>query len=138
VPAGATPVLLKRYFDEWGERYLDVDPESRVRSPASVKVPSGAFQDIFDAWAGELAYDPALVRAPIAIIRGEWDAYCTDQDAGWLFDALSASPMKRDIKISRATHLMHLETMRHALYRESIAFLNGGDEAPVPLSAGYQ
>jgi pimeloyl-ACP methyl ester carboxylesterase len=138
VPAGATPVLLKRYFDEWGERYLDVDPESRVRFPASVKVPSGAFQDIFDAWAGELAYDPALVRAPIAIIRGEWDAYCTDQDAGWLFDALSASPMKRDIKISRATHLMHLETMRHALYRESIAFLNGGDEAPGPLSGGYQ
>jgi hypothetical protein len=25
---------------------------------------------------------------------------------------------------------MHLETMRHALYRESIAFLGGDDEAP--------
>ena len=118
-------MLLRRHFDEWGKRYLDSDPASRTRSPAAVKVPSGAFQDIFDARAGELAYDPGLVRAPVAIIRGEWDAYCTDTDARWLFGALNASPERRDIKISRGTHLMHLETMRQALYRESIAFLEG-------------
>jgi pimeloyl-ACP methyl ester carboxylesterase len=129
VPDGAAPVLSRRHFADWGERYLDIDPESRTRAPAAVKVPSGAFQDIFDAWAGELAYEPRLLRAPVAIIRGEWDAYCTDEDARWLFDALG-SPNKRDIKISRGTHLMHLETMRYALYRESIAFLAGGDEAP--------
>jgi pimeloyl-ACP methyl ester carboxylesterase len=123
VPRGEEPVLSRRHFDEWGQRYLDTDAASRARSPAAVKVPSGAFQDIFDAWAGELAYDPALVRAPVAIIRGEWDAYCNDADAHWLFGALKASPEKRDIKISRGTHLMHLEAMRGALYRESIAFL---------------
>jgi pimeloyl-ACP methyl ester carboxylesterase len=129
VPDRAEPVLSRRHFDEWGERYLDVDPDSRSRSPAAVKVPSGAFQDIFDTWAGELPYDPAGVRAPVAIIRGEWDAYCTDADARWLFDALAGSPNKRDIKVSRGTHLMHLEAMRYALYRESIAFLAGDDEA---------
>ena len=43
-----------------------------------------------------------------------------------------ASPVKRDIKISRGTHLMHLEAMRYALYRESIAFLLGDDQAPMP------
>ena len=137
VPPGATPVLLKRHFDEWGERYLDVDPESRRRSPPSVKVPSGAFQDIFDAWAGELAYEPRLVRAPVAIIRGEWDAYCTDADARWLFDAFTASPIKQDVKISHGTHLMHLETMRHALYRASIAFLDR-DKTPTPQTDGRQ
>jgi hypothetical protein len=42
------------------------------------------------------------------------DAYCTDEDARWLFDALTSSPSKRDVKISRGTHLMHLETMRYA------------------------
>jgi pimeloyl-ACP methyl ester carboxylesterase len=130
VPKNAAPVLSRRHFDEWGERYLDVDPQSRSRAPAAVTVPSGAFQDIFDAWAGELAYEPRLVRAPVAIIRGEWDAFCTDEDARWLFDALAGSPNKRDIKISRGTHLMHLETMRYALYRQSIAFLQGGDQAP--------
>ena len=61
--------------------YLDTDPESRTRSPASVKTPSGPLQDIADAWAGDLAYDPGLIRAPVAIIRGEWDSLATDADA---------------------------------------------------------
>lgn len=131
VPPGEPPVLSRRHFDEWGERYLDVDPESRTRNPASVKVPSGAFQDIFDAWAGDLAYDPGLVRAPVAIIRGEWDGMCTDEDANWLCRALTSSPVRRDIKIGRATHLMHLEANRHALYRAAEAFLAGQDEPAV-------
>jgi len=125
VPAGAEPVLSRRHFDEWGERYLDVDPASRTREPAAVKTPSGAFQDIFDAWAGELAYDPGLVRAPVALIRGEWDSFCTDEDARWLFDALRGAPSRRDVKIARATHLMHLEANRFALYREAETFLAG-------------
>jgi pimeloyl-ACP methyl ester carboxylesterase len=128
VPAAAAPVLSRRQFEAWGESYLDGDPDSRRRSPPSVKVPSGPLQDIFDAWAGQLAYDPARLRAPVAIIRGEWDNYCTDADAHWLFQALTASPIRRDIKINRGTHLMHLEAMRKALYRESIAFLCAGDE----------
>ena len=130
VPPGEQAVLSKAHFEEWSERYLEVDPESRSRSPAAVKVPSGAFQDIFDAWAGELAYDPAKVRAPVAILRGEWDSYCADEDARWLLNALKASPMRRDIKVSRATHLMHLEENRYVLYREAETFLNGADAAP--------
>lgn len=130
VPADEAPVLLKRHFDEWGEAYLDVDPDSRTRSPAAVKVAGGAFQDIYDAWVGELAYDPALIRAPVAIIRGEWDNLCNDADAAWLFQALSAAPIRRDVKIARATHLMHLEVNRYALYRETEAFLAGRDTAP--------
>jgi pimeloyl-ACP methyl ester carboxylesterase len=130
VPDGASPVLSRRQFDEWGERYLDIDPDSRGRSPASVKVPSGAFQDIFDGWAGKLAYDPGLIRAPVAIIRGEWDGMCTDRDANWLYDNLTAAPIRRDIKISRGTHLMHLEESRFALYRETEAFLSACDVSP--------
>ena len=129
VPAGEQPVLLERHFRDWGEAYLDADPTSRTRSPPAVKVPSGAFQDIFDAWAGELAYDPALIRAPVAIIRGAWDSMCRDEDARWLFDALTTAAVKRDVKIGRATHLMHLESGRHALYRETEAFLSGEDTA---------
>ncbi len=67
------------------------------------------------------------MRAPVAIIRGEWDSLCTDADARWLFDSLKQSPRRRDVKISRATHLMHLEENRYALYREVETFLAGGD-----------
>jgi pimeloyl-ACP methyl ester carboxylesterase len=123
VPAGKQPVLSRAHFADWGEAYLDCDPASRTRTPAAVKVPGGAFQDIFDAWAGELAFDPGLVRAPVAIIRGEWDSLCTDADARWMFDALAASRARRDIKIARATHLMHLETGRVNLYQEAETFL---------------
>jgi len=130
VPPHEPPVLSRAHFDDWGKRYLDSDPESRSRAPAAVKIPTGPFVDILRAWHGALAYDPGLVRAPVAIIRGAWDGLLPDADAAWLFDAFAASPMRRDIKIGRATHLMHFEAMRHALYRESIAFLDGDDEAP--------
>jgi pimeloyl-ACP methyl ester carboxylesterase len=128
VPASATPVL-SRHFDEWGERYLDSDGESRSRDPAAVKVPSGPFIDILRAWHGKLGYEPALVQAPVALIRGEWDGVVPDQDARWLFDAFTAGPFKRDIKISRGTHLMHLEVMRTELYRETNSFLLGRTQA---------
>jgi pimeloyl-ACP methyl ester carboxylesterase len=130
VPRGEPPVLERRLFEPWGEAYLDSDFESRTRNPPAVKNPSGAFQDIYDAWAGELAYDPALIRAPVALIRGAWDGLCTDRDAEWLFDGMAAAPIRRDIKIARATHLMHLEENRYALYREAETFLRGGDTVP--------
>jgi pimeloyl-ACP methyl ester carboxylesterase len=129
-PKNEPPVLSRRHFEEWGERYLDSDPESRTRSPAAVKTPTGPLADILHAWHGELGYDPAEVQASVAIIRGAWDGLIPDEDARWLFDAFTGAPMKRDIKIGRATHLMHLESMRFALYRESIAFLQGNDKAP--------
>jgi pimeloyl-ACP methyl ester carboxylesterase len=128
VPAGETPVLTRAHFEEWGPLYLDSDSSSRSRSPASVKVPNGPVQEIADAFAGTLAYDPAAITAPVAIIRGAWDHVVTDADANWLFDALKNSPIKRDVKISRGTHLMHLETSRYALYREAQLFLEARDQ----------
>jgi len=130
VPPHEQPVLSRAHFDDWAERYLDSDLESRGRNPPGVKTPTGPFIDILHAWHGKLAYDPASVRAPVAIIRGEWDGLIPDNDARWLFDAFTSSAIKRDIKINRATHLMHLEAMRYALYRESIAFLAAADEVP--------
>jgi Protoglobin len=59
------------------------------------------------------------------VVRGAWDGLCTDADARWLFDRLARAPERRDVKIDRGTHLMHLEEMRTALWQESIAFLIG-------------
>jgi pimeloyl-ACP methyl ester carboxylesterase len=130
VPAGEPPVLSRRHFEDWGPRYLATDAESGTRSPQSVKVPCGPVQEISEAQAGRLAYDPGAIRAPVAILRGEWDHLVTDCHAHWLFNALRNSALKRDIKISRGTHLLHLEAGRYALYRETQAFLDGQDQAP--------
>jgi len=133
LPLGEPPVLSRIHFDDWARRYLDTDPQSRRRTPAGVKIPSGPFIEILRAWHGELAYDPSRVSAPVAILRGAWDGLVTDSDARWLFDAFTHSPVKRDVKIGRGTHLMHLESMRPALWRESATFLLGDDVAAVPL-----
>lgn len=122
---GHPPVLSEEHFRDWGQRYLRTDPDSGVRTPPSVKMPTGIVHEITAAWHGRLAYDPSRISAPVAIIRGEWDSMCTDADAKWLFDGLSGSPTKRDVKISRVTHLMHLEESRYALYRETQTFLEG-------------
>jgi pimeloyl-ACP methyl ester carboxylesterase len=138
LPAHEPPVLLRRHFDDWAQRYLATDPDSARSSPPAVKTPAGPFVDVLRAWHGELAYDPGLVETPIAIIRGAWDGVVTDADARWLFDGFSRSPIKRDIKISRATHLMHLETMRVALWRGSIDFLLGDDEGNIQSSSPHE
>lgn len=130
VPAHEAPVMSHSHFETWAAAYLDCDPASRDRTPPSVKVPSGAFQDIYDAWAGDFPYDLGLITAPVVIIRGEWDSLCSDADAKFLFDGFRNAPIRQDVKISRATHLMHLEAGRFALYRETACFLKGGDLAP--------
>jgi pimeloyl-ACP methyl ester carboxylesterase len=81
VPDHEPPVLSRAHFEEWGESYLDSDPESRERDPFGVKTPLGPFSEIIKAWHGRLAYDPAAVNAPVAIIRGEWDGLISDDDA---------------------------------------------------------
>jgi hypothetical protein len=60
--------------------------------------------------------------------RGERDGLTTDADAAWMLDAFSSSPDRRDIKLGRGTHLMHLEAGRGALCRASAACLS----EPVP------
>jgi heme-degrading monooxygenase HmoA/pimeloyl-ACP methyl ester carboxylesterase len=128
VPVNEPPVLQRQHFDEWAQKYLATDPASGNSNPPAVKTPAGPFVEILRAWHGQLAYDPAAVQAPIAIVRGAWDGLVTDSDAQWLFEAFSRASIKHDTKIGRGTHLMHLETMRFALWRESISFLLEQDE----------
>src|SRR6266700_4953138 len=64
VPEHEPPVLSQAEFAVWAEAYLDSDPESRTRNPASVKTPLGPYSEIIKAWHGVLPYDPAAVRCP--------------------------------------------------------------------------
>ncbi len=129
VPAGHPPILTEQ-FDSWARHWLATDPTSTERTPPSVRTPSGPRADISAAWSDDLAYDPTQIHAPTLIIRGEWDSLCTDTDASGLFHALTGTSLRRDVKISGATHLMHLESSRFALYRETATFLLASDTPP--------
>jgi pimeloyl-ACP methyl ester carboxylesterase len=125
VPSGERPVLNEQHFKVWGQAYLACDTESGQRSPNSVKTPWGALTDVSELWSGGKLFEPADVKVPTLIVRGEWDSYSTDADAKWLFDSLTQAPVKRDVKIARATHFMHFEANRFDLYQETRAFLAG-------------
>jgi pimeloyl-ACP methyl ester carboxylesterase len=129
-PQNEQPVLEKRHFDKLGPAYLDSDPTSHSRTPPSVQVPGGPDADATDAWTGKFLYDPSRIKSPTLIIRGEWETITTDEDARWLYKALSNAPIKRDVLINRATHVMHLEKSRYQVYREVQSFLEGGDTLP--------
>ena len=126
VPAGAAPVIVEADFPRWARTYLAADPTSAARAPPSVRTPNGPAADVAEAWSGRLPYDPARIRAPTLIVRGEWDTLCTDTDAAGLRAELTGALEVCDLKIPRATHLMHLEAGRKPLYAATRTFLKGG------------
>ncbi|MGI8579338.1 MAG: alpha/beta hydrolase [Solirubrobacteraceae bacterium] len=121
-PEGHPPVLED--FGRWGRDYLATDSAAATRDPAAVRIPGGPMADIMSCWAGYFAYDPASIRAPVLVVRGEWDSLCTDSDADWLTARLTSAAEVHDVVIARATHLMHLETGRHDLYAATLDFLS--------------
>ncbi len=114
VPKDQAPVL--EGFDRWALAYLASDPGAAARTPPAVRVPYGPAADNIEARAGGLAWDPAQIIRPLAIVRGAWDSLCLDTDAATILDAATAAPSRHDCKLDAGTHLMHLETGRHALY----------------------
>ncbi|HKX32557.1 MAG TPA: alpha/beta fold hydrolase [Blastocatellia bacterium] len=127
VPPGERPVMDPKHFAIWGPAYLETDADSFRRSPPCVRVPNGPVADLEDSWHGRFVYDPAKIESPVLIIRGEWDTVTTYRDAQWLYQSLRSAPIKRDVVISRGTHVMHLEQSRFQLYREVQTFLEGHD-----------
>ena len=117
VPEGEPPVLED--FDAWGEAYLATDPDAVERTPPAVRIPAGPLADIMSAWAGYFPYEPAAIGAPALVVRGEWDSLCRDDDSAWLRARLGCG----EEVIPRGTHLLHLETGRHALHEATRRFL---------------
>jgi pimeloyl-ACP methyl ester carboxylesterase len=114
VPKDHAPVL--EGFDRWAPAYLASDPDAAARTPPAVRVPYGPAADYIEARVGRLAWDPARLTRPLSIVRGAWDSVCSDADATLILDAATAAPSRHDRKLDAGTHLMHLETGRHALY----------------------
>lgn len=123
VPAGHAPVLEEVDFPAWAAAYLASDPGAAERSPPAVKVPSGPSADVLDAWSGKLPYDPARLKVPVMVVRGAWDSSSTAADAERFFAELPPELERRFVEIPEGTHLLHLETGRHALYAAVNTFL---------------
>lgn len=95
--------------------------------PPAVEVPGGPAADAAAAWQGERAYDPAGITVPTLLVRGEWDSLCDDTDACRLFAGLGARET-HELVIPKATHLMHREKGRFALWKSVTEFFKGSFE----------
>jgi pimeloyl-ACP methyl ester carboxylesterase len=115
VPPDHPAVLIEPELADWGPAYLASEPGASLRVPAAVKIPNGPAADIAQAWCGNLAYDPRDLRCPVLCVRGAWDSVTNDADAAWLLSRLK-HPARRDAKIPKGTHLMHLEHSRDDLF----------------------
>jgi pimeloyl-ACP methyl ester carboxylesterase len=87
-----------------------------------VMTPTGPVADLYALWQGGALYEPARVKQPLLFVRGEWDSVCNDKDAQRFMSELGSS-IKRDVKIPKGTHLMHLEESRVQLHQVVNQFL---------------
>ncbi len=128
VPGDHPPVLAG--FERWAPAYLASDPGAEGRTPPAVRVPAGPAADNRAAWAGRLAWNPAGLARPLAIVRGAWDRTSSEADAANLIDAACNAPTRSFVSLPGGTHLMHLETGRRALYEavgQALAPVLSGD-----------
>lgn len=127
------------WFERWGQALLESDPEGARQTPPAARAPNGVLVDILGDWLqGHRLYDPALVRAPVLIIKAEWDVDTPAAMAQGLFASLSSAPYKSYIEIGQGTHMLMLEKNRMRLFREVQAFLDdpdlGAEAAPQSAS----
>ncbi|GGB20939.1 alpha/beta hydrolase [Puia dinghuensis] len=122
-PSAFRPFLEKELDSSWKQNWLQSDPLA-ARGGGNVRFPAGPAQDVEDLQHGQAYYTPALIRAPVLIIRGEWDAYPSNEDAGRLFEQLTNAPSKKYVVVEKGSHVLHLEKNRSKLYREVLNFLS--------------
>jgi pimeloyl-ACP methyl ester carboxylesterase len=110
---------VRAYWDE----QLKYDSEGMRRRPRGIRIPNGLMADHFDRTRGRSIYDPAKVKCPVLLIRGEHDLVSEDKEAQRLFQALTRTSGKRYAIIGDATHFVQFEKRREELFREVQGFL---------------
>lgn len=128
-PEEFRPYLEKELKSTWQQNWLRSDPlTAKTDSNEKVRFPNGPSQDVEDLQHGISYYTPSLIKVPVLIIRGEWDTYPSNEDAGRLFADLTNVPSKKYVVIDKGSHVMHLEKSRTKLYQEVLNFLS--DDTP--------
>jgi pimeloyl-ACP methyl ester carboxylesterase/heme-degrading monooxygenase HmoA len=122
-PDGKICQLEPEILSTWGDTWLHSDELAPKLKSDKVRFPAGYASDIDDLIHGKLVYDPAHIRVPVLLIRGEWDDYPNNADAERLFTLMTNSLNKKYVVIESGTHVMHLEKNRFQLYNETLRFL---------------
>ncbi len=117
IPAG--------WFEAWAAETIASDPWGAKQNPPVIRAPNGVVVDgVRFNGAGVPVYDPAKIRVPTLLIKGEWDADTPAYMAQNLYPKLVNAPYKRYIEIGEGTHTLLMEKNRMQLFREVQQFLD--------------
>ncbi len=124
-PAEQRATLIPEgWFETWLQTTLASDPNGR--EPETLRVPSGAIQDIREHWTADRPYyNPATIRVPVLLVHAEWDIDVTHDTMLDLYSRLVAAPYRRWVEIGAGTHMIVLERNRWQVLQAVTTFLQG-------------
>jgi len=128
--AGVAPdkqeqLIPRGWFETWVAATLATDPWGSKQTPAVIRAPNGGLVAPQPAGDWVPPYDPAAIKAPTLLIKGEWDADTPSYMAQTLFLLIVNAPMKQYVEIGEGTHSIMLERNRMQLFRAVQSFLDG-------------
>jgi alpha-beta hydrolase superfamily lysophospholipase len=94
---------------------------AEVAAAGHFVVPNGTLHDLFEVFSGRPLYDPAALRMPLLLLRGEHDLTATDADARRLFEAVGSDD-KQYLQIGGAGHFVCAERQASTFQRVVIGF----------------
>jgi pimeloyl-ACP methyl ester carboxylesterase len=122
-------VIPEEWAKEWVRATFASDPVGAKADPPYLRAPNGAVLDGRVYWsAGKPLYDPASIRVPTMVVRGEWDVASTDDMARAVHEKLVNAQPRRLVTIAEGAHGLMMEKNRMQLFREVQRFL----EEPTP------
>jgi len=118
-------LIPRGWFETWVAATLATDPWGSKQTPAVIRAPNGGLVAPQPAGDWVPPYDPAAIKAPTLLIKGEWDADTPSYMAQTLFLLIVNAPMKQYVEIGEGTHSIMLERNRMQLFRAVQSFLDG-------------
>jgi pimeloyl-ACP methyl ester carboxylesterase len=118
-------LIPRGWFETWVAATLATDPWGSKQTPAVIRAPNGGLVASPPAGGWVPPYDPAAIKAPTLLIKGEWDADTPSYMAQTLFPLIANAPMKQYVEIGEGTHSIMLERNRMQLFRAVQSFLDG-------------
>ena len=126
VPQDKQEQLIPRgWFETWVAANLATDPWGSKQMPAVIRAPNGGLPAPPTSGEWVPPYDPAAIRVPTLLVKGEWDADTPAYMAQTLFPLLVNAPAKEYVEIGQGTHSVMLERNRMQLFRVVQSFLEG-------------
>lgn len=117
IPAG--------WFEAWVAANVATDPWGATQSPQVIRVPNGPMLDnVRVRREGVAPYDATSIRAPVLVVKAEWDYETPAAMAQGLFERLVNASYKEYLEIGGGTHSVLLERNRMQLFRAVQQFLD--------------